>query len=279
MGLFGFFATTFGLGAMMKDGISRSLEDSRNYEKAKKRGDSTYIAGGHTISVKTGQRCITSISTDGHVYIKDLKGKIIEDETAKRNKRNQYIEKEKSRKKGWVFYRKTCWDANVNGECNVWVSDTIPGYFYFVHDVKESQCKVYRGTLQNAFCARYKCMKEVNFIGYKPKEVYYMDGTPVTKEENARRCNIERREEAIEKGKRFYSLYDDCFHYGDTQSDDIYESRYVGYGKDAYEYLVKVIKKYKEVPIPHHEGTKTVAYYEEVPDSERWNLDGTKYID
>lgn len=274
MGLFGLFATMFGLGAMMKDGISLSLEDSRNYEKAKKRGDSTYIAGGHTISVKTGQRCITSISTDGHIYIKDLKGKIIEDETAERNKRNQYEEKEKAREKGWVFYRCTTWDQNLK-KCNIWISDVYPGYYYLYYNSKDYLCTVQKGELEQQSYGKREMY--VNSIGNK--ECYYLDGTPSTKEEDYRRENIRLREEAIKKGKRFYSLFDDYRHYGDTQSDDIYESRYVGSGKNAYEYIVKVIKKYKEVPIPHHEGTKTVAYYEEVPDSERWNLDGTKYID
>lgn len=278
MGFLGLFVSLFGLGVVTKNYISDTIDDVRSSNRAKKNGDSTYLVNGYSERyTKTGQKCTKEYSSDGHVYIKDLKtGKTLEDITATKNSTKQQEEIKKSRDKGWVFYRKTDWDAHTGHNCNVWVSDIIPGYFHFYNDSKDYLCTVSRGELVDEEYGRYDGAKKVNAIGYKPEERYYLDGTKCSNIEYKRRQNMRLKEMAIKRGERFYSLYSDSGYYGDTLSDDVYHCKFA---KDNSEYLIRTELKSQEQKILHHEGTKTVFYYEDIEGSEKFNKDGTKYID
>ena len=76
MGLFGFFATMVGLGAMAKDGIERSVSSSNAYNKAIANKDDWYFTGNgaQMKSTKTGRECYTEKDyKTGHWLVKDLK--------------------------------------------------------------------------------------------------------------------------------------------------------------------------------------------------------------
>ena len=201
-------------------------------------------------------------------------GKLIDDLTVIKNDKKQIDEIQKAKEKGWAFYRCTKWDLNLK-ECNIWVSDIYPGYYEKEYTSDDYMCIMRKGNLErNSFGKHEMC---VNTLGIDEK--YYIDGTKYSKEESRKRNNNRSKEEAIKKGKRFYELYGESLYYGDTQSDDIYKINFVKSGRSLYPYFTKAVRKYKKVPIPHHEGTKIVMYHEEVPNSERWNMDGTRYID
>ena len=276
MGLWGLFATLFGVGVITKDRISDAIDDSKSRDRAERNGDSIYLVNGYSERyTKTGQKCTKEYAPNGHIYVNDLaSGSRLEDLTETKNNAKQYDEMQKSRSKGWIFYRKTDWDTHVGPECNVWVSDKFPGYYRYYFNAKDYNCYVVEGELRDKISGR-KGTKEVWPI--KGGKSYYMDGTPRTDDEMKNRSNREARELAIKQGKRFYQLSGDVRYYGDVYSDKVFMTCFTDFSR--YRYLQEAIKKTEERRIPHHEKTIIVEYYELVPGGERWNLDGTKFVD
>ena len=73
MGLFGFFASMIGLGAMANDAFNNSLEYYNKGRAASKSSVPTFISGGHLYSSKTGKRCYSRYDYNGDRIIYDYK--------------------------------------------------------------------------------------------------------------------------------------------------------------------------------------------------------------
>lgn len=191
MGLFGLFATAFGLGAITKDAISDSFDDDRQYEIAKKENRPWYTINGYkTMSTKTRRPALISYE-NGHCKIVDLKtNTVIEDVTKTDNINRELDEKADTQKMGWAFYRKCDWD--VRGyKCNIWVSDRICGYFK--KQVCGDRTWFELGTLRDCKWNSFDT-KEV-YVNYENKKEFNVDGTPIVhlkKEERVKNREIER---------------------------------------------------------------------------------------
>lgn len=290
MGLFGLFASMVGLGAMAKDGISNNIHEQKSFERAKAEGRSWYSGTGAKIySMETGKECIMSFE-NGHTMLRDLKtNQLIEDMTLTDNLKRETEQKKESLTNGCVFYRKAEWD--VKGyECNVWVSDKIPGYF---HRAKYNDGRImfHQGNLCDAHWANRK-VKEVNQRGISQNERkdYYPDGVLKTLEESTRRNNAERIEKAKSKGLAFYSpleiverdgkrvASDWLVNYRSVDDNSVFIYNYQN------QYYVKAIETVteKEIRLPHHkevERIEKVTTYVEDPNGIRYNADGTEWVE
>ena len=277
MGLFGLFATMVGLGAMAKDGIERSISESKAYEKAVRNGDTSYYTGngGERYSTKTRRKVSSKTDWDtGHTWIVDARtGQRIEDETAARNKRKTEEEKRKADLKGCVFYRTAQFDTDTyNKKPSIYVSDKIPGYFR-VETYSSNGYTIYtKGNLE-------KWLGEYRVNTINSKERYFANGVRVTQEEMRKKERKKLRERAIMWGYAFYCDLDNpngmiWFHV-DT------DEPYLRNVKDQYYAKAKLVEYKYEVQVkPHHDEYKTVTkqYWEEIEDSPRFNLDGTKWV-
>lgn len=278
MGLFGLFASIFGVGAVVKDAIDGEIQKENSYQRALKTGREWYSGrGADMYSMKTGKRCHMSFES-GHCVLKDLKtGQIIEDLTANDNRKREYEERG-NLPKGCVFYRKCIWDR-PGWYCNVWVSDKIPGFFHHNRGETEvtEESVFYKGELK---CNKggYGRRASVDFIG--SKETYYPDGTLCTGDTECARKNQKFKEDAIAKGNKYYifTLNDGWNKYGseyrDVKTDEWIYHNY----KDDYYTKGELVTR--EVRIqPHHAETKTRYYVIEVEGEPRYNLDGSDWIE
>ena len=278
MGLFGLFATMFGLGAMMKDAISDQIATDKSYNKAVETGSATYFGNGAKLySTETGRRCRKEY-VNRRTLIYDLKtNRLIEDSTLKAN-----LEKERQGKakvtQDCVFYKKFEWDVPGHS-CNIWVSDVVPGYFERIVGRNGNQDMFVKGKLEDVITGYWKGCKHVNFIGpIKTMEWYYPDGALRTKEEINRRDNIKWKQQAIEAGDRFYGCIDNV--YGIVARDVKTDELYVHNQKDDYYIKANPAMVKEEIRKPHHEEVEIVTKYvlEEDPHGMRWNKDGTKWV-
>ena len=133
MSLFGLFHVALGLGAVAKDAISDSISDSINMRKAEEASrEMYYINGRSPRATKTGKPAYMDYghSKYDHVCVRDLRTReVVEDVTIKMNAQRQIKIKEEAKEKGEVFYRTTEFDTSIHHLGNVYVSDSIPGYF------------------------------------------------------------------------------------------------------------------------------------------------------
>lgn len=132
MSLFGLFHTFFGVGLLAKEAISDSIDDTRSREKAEREGRATYLVNGHKMrSTRTGMDAYVDrgLHRGDHVVVRDLKtDKVVQDLTQEKNYRKQIEEIKKAKDNACVFYRLSKYDGHRDS-CNIYVSDTIPGYF------------------------------------------------------------------------------------------------------------------------------------------------------
>lgn len=286
MGLFGLFVSIVGLGAMAKDGVSRSIHESKARDRAERDGKSFYLTGnGSKInSIETGKQCSISYE-NGHCILTDTKtGKFIEDVTLKENRQKENDER-RTLPSYCVFYRKHDWDY-ASHHHNIWVSDKIPGFFRFNgigSDIKPDST-FNQGELVDGTGSR---VKEVDtyrfFVNNGKKVIYYANGEPFNAETNTRRENERSKKEAISKGNRFYNfVYRNDksellrSEYRDVDTDETYI--HISNG-DYYTkgYWKEVIT---EKTIPHHKEKEIIRELclFECLDNSRFNLDGTEWV-
>ena len=218
MSWFGFFHLVFGLGVLAKDAISDDIDDTRSREKAQKDGRATYLVNGYKMrSTKTGRDAYidSGIKKTDHLVVRDSKtDRIIEDLTLQINRENQIKEKQKAKDKGSIFYRTTQFDGH-NRSTNVYVSDSIPGYFE--QRRYENDGEVYEeGDLVEApDWQRRLYMVKVPISWREGRKCYYPDGSirsiDVTEEQQARKADIHYMKflkDQLEKGKMSQSRFD-----------------------------------------------------------------------
>ena len=133
MGLFGFFATMVGLGAMTKDVISDGIDDIKSHKMAMEKGNDFYLVNGYKMrSTKTGRDCIERADYNtGHIFLCDFKtGEKIVDRTENINREKTEKNRRESKEKGWAFYRTCEFDLPGGKWSNVWISDSMPGKYF-----------------------------------------------------------------------------------------------------------------------------------------------------
>ena len=290
MGLFGLFASMIGLGAMTKDGISRSISDNDAYKRAVNKGDDWYFTGNGSemVSVKTRKRC--SLNQDyrmGHWLLVDTKtGELIEDLTKKKLQKCNNEEKDKL-PKCCIFY-------HMAGEKqDIYISDVLPGYYqhynpkdiYHTRNIVDEDSCFYKGELCESHGNKYKH----DIITFSPLIGYSMDGTLLTLEKAIEKKNKERYEDAINNGDIFWRKIIGgnftfcklcnpkeepyCRH---VENDDFYiYNRNKGY-------YIRAKKKLRKVNMakPHHKP-EYISIEEWVEDETqtRLNLDGSEWYE
>lgn len=284
MGLFGLFATLFGLGAMAKDGISDMIDDADKYQKASNAGCPWYTVNGYrTRSTQTGRDAYrtTDFNTQ-HVWLVDkVTDRRIEDLTLYYRRQTTEKNRKEAYSQGKKFYRTAEFDMNGSQSCDIYVNDDMPGkYFYQVSNGYE-----YGGGFQyqeGELVSKPKTLnpdrKEVKW-DYANRVWYYEDGTLVTDENKMERYNAHNKEWAIKYGERFYRCMGDARnnsvgYYRDVETD---EPVYYNYRE---KYYTKGELTETEVRIkPHHAETMTVYDTKEVPGYPRYNLDGSEWLE
>lgn len=280
MGLFGLFATLFGLGAMAKDGVENYFISESEKEKAIRNGDLTYYSNGKFEKVYAPKGTLTKEVKDpvtGHIYDTNYKtGERLIDLTEYYN--NQIIQKERREcsLNGTAFYRTPIFDvpegmnkrAMTGGETSpVYVSDKIPGYFEKRYTSLENLSRwpsltVYvKGNLIPHFGDAKR--KEVNGPRLNKDnadsvEAYFEDGTRVSKREFARRTNEFLKQRLINSRMR-YSICSVFYEARDEETyeiinkslndDRIYKCMSYGYDKYYVEARVELGEKYGR---PHY---------------------------
>ena len=182
MGLFGLFASMVGLGAMAKDGIDRSITESRQYEKAVRNGRSCYYVGNgsKTYATATRRQCseVTDYNDTYHRWLIDTKTREkITDLTEELNIKRTEEKRREAAAKGSKFYRTAMFDCTPHWWSPVYVNDSMPGkYFDQVYDKRHGCNMYYEGELvDGGFGHKSNQRKEVKWK-YGCKK-YLPDGT------------------------------------------------------------------------------------------------------
>lgn len=134
MGLFGLFATAFGLSAMAKDAIDKSIYNDKARDRALITGEPFYygVHGGRYFT-ETGKSCYlkTDYNTSQEWVVDTETEKKIFNYTEYLNKKATDENRRKAHAEGKRFYRTADFDAKPRYWCNVYVNDDMPGkYFY-----------------------------------------------------------------------------------------------------------------------------------------------------
>lgn len=283
MGLFGFFATLFGLGAVAKDGLSDMIDDTKKRHKAKIEDRPWYTVNGYkTRSTRTGMDVYktTDYFNTGHELLIDKKsGNKIEDLTMFNRKNLTENNKRKAFLKGVKFYRTTMFDMNGSNKSEVYINDDMPGR-WFAHSFENKPWMgdtYYEGELISIPSKSNPDKKEV-CIDYCKSNRYFADGTLVTNESIIERFNTYNKKKAIENGDKYYKCMKDprnsyMVYYRCVKTDDPvyydYENEYFTAGN-----LVK-----EEIQIKlHHKETMVVYNVEEIIGFPRYNLDGSNWV-
>lgn len=292
MGLFGLFVSMVGLGAMAKDAISDSIHENMNYEDAKRRGDPYYFSnGGRIKSTQTGDYVYRrNDNITGEQWLVDAKtGKKITNLTdinrrkANRRASTEAIINDK------IFYRVHDYDIYNNGQnvarAEVYKCLTMDGYFKRMeHCIPGEYCVYYvKGELGDDPVRTYT--KSINskhvtvpikgVITTRDSEKYFEDGTPYTEDELKRRNLEKERKRAKRLGKCFYRVeYPDRFRHVETDIPYVYNKEERSYCQ------AQILERSYEVRVPHHEKTvtKKEIYWKILPDEEKLNEDGTRWI-
>jgi len=293
MGLFGFFATMVGLGAMAKDGIERSISETDAYTKAVQEGRSYYYTGnGSQInSTKTRRKCVERIDhiTHHRLIIDANSGQVLEDITANQNMKRQ-MEEAKIIPDYCVFKRVTEYD-NLNIRANIWVTDKMPGLYFRHYGKNGNDSKV----TEDSHFIKGELADKKNFQGYSYKEVkvvssneaYYANGELITNDSIMKKNNEKSKNTAIKNNKKFYKyeylLYKHengtintsyCYKDVDTDTTYIYNV--------TKKYYTEAMKKRKKINIslPHHEPKYIdVIEYVEIPGKIKYNHDGSRWYE
>lgn len=287
MGLFGLFATMFGLGAMTKDGIERGISSSNAYNKAISNKDDWYFTGNGSEmrSVKTGRKCyIQRDIKTGHVLLKDLDtDKLIVDQTAEKVKKEE-AEKRSKLPNQCVFYHMP------EERPNVYISDRLPGYYK--HSNPDDR---FDGVNENSLFFKANLTKSINrkyqhdIWECRPLEAYLMDGTKWTIDRAIKQENENRYNNAIKKGDKFWQkVVDGNFafcHLAAVKTEPYYRS----VDTDEYyiynwrkEYFIKAKKDTvkENIAQPHHEPEYVFKEVWVEDDScPKLNLDGSKWYE
>lgn len=223
MGLFGLFATLFGLGAMAKDSVENYFISESEKEKAIREGKLEYYSNGKFEKVYAPKGTLTKEVKDpatGHIYDTNYKtGERLIDLTEYHN--NRIIQKERTQcsLNGTFFYRTPVFDAPkgmhtramTGGETSpVYVSDKIPGYFEKRNMNIEGSWPSFniyvKGNLVPYFGdAKRKEVKgpNINKDNADTVEAYFEDGTRISKREFARRVDEFFKQRLIDDRTRY----------------------------------------------------------------------------
>ena len=143
MGLFGFFATLFGVGAMTKDYVGRKISAEEAKHNAEINNKPYYFTGnGSEIrSTITGRRVSHSIDTNTrHDWLVDTKtGERIEDLTLRKNKEKTEQNRREAHSQGKRFYRTAMFDVPPNGKPSIYVCDDFPGQYFERHSLTNNE--------------------------------------------------------------------------------------------------------------------------------------------
>lgn len=280
MGLFGLFATLFGLGAMAKDGIEDYFISESSKEKALREGNLEYYSNGKFQKVYAPKGTLTKEIKDpvsGHIYDTNYRtGERLIDLTEYYNNKTIQKEKMKCFVEGKAFYRTPIFDTpkgmNKKALCGsemspVYVSDKIPGYFdrrYINLDRCNVQFYVYvKGELIPYFSDEKK--KEVkapilNSKNIDSVEAYFEDGTRATKREFAKRTNESYKQRLINNKER----YDVPYIFYEARDEETYEKIYKSLNDDNKIYIMKYYgsrEYYIEAKIESYESRNGICYH------------------
>lgn len=286
MGLFGLFATLFGLGAMAKDGISDMIDDADKYQKASNAGCPWYTVNGYrTRSTQTGRDAYrtTDFNTQ-HVWLVDkATNRRIEDLTLYYRRQTTEKNRREAHSQGKKFYRTAEFDMNGSQSCTVYVNDDMPGKYFY----QESNGYEYGGGFQyqeGELVSKPKTLnpdcKEVR-LDYANRVWYYEDGTLVTPESKMERYNRTSKQLSTKCGNKYYQ----CM--GNPINDSVLNRYYRDIETDEpiyYDYKMQYYTKgeltEEEIRIrSHHAETTKVYNIREVPGYPRYNLDGSEWLE
>lgn len=139
MGLFGLFATLFGLGAMAKDGVSRWITSEEAKQQAEAKNRSWYLTGNgaEIYSTATGRRASTTMDfTTKHEWLVDARtGERIEDLTLRRNKEKTEENRRNAHAEGKRFYRTAMFDVPPCTKPTIYICDDFPGIYFDKHSI------------------------------------------------------------------------------------------------------------------------------------------------
>lgn len=205
MGLFGFFVSVIGLGAMTKDVISDNITASKNYNRAKLNGTPYYYGSGSKMySTETGARCREQLdfSTHHNLLVDINTGEVIEDLTDLRNQKKTSEERRSIAGTGCVFYKTHEFDDQKHKYCNIYRCTTMSGYFKKI-EINHVDCYV-KGEVTHDDIWGHKID-----TGSADEEIYFSDGVRYSKtkaKEISNDCDISK---AIKKGKVIIPYKDD----------------------------------------------------------------------
>lgn len=313
MGLFGFFASMFGLGGMAKNYIDDTMKTFDSQEKAYENNDPYYFSGtgvgSKRISTDTGRECDVMV-VNGHQVVYDKRTyQTIRDLTKEENDRKTREFKREDTKDGCKFYRTAEHNMRFWHNDNVYANDDMPGRYFIKknNDNKLDIGKEYVGEYFSEVEVEYYCPNNnernkrfrLNQIEYRNSDgkitgwddtKYLANGEVLTEEKENEIVKQQAKEHAIKEGKVFYE-YKNFEHKDikvatvikrvDEDNDTLYY-HHRNFSADE-DYYTPAALKSREVLVAPHRSTETKIVYYLVPDperkSEKYWPDGTKWID
>ena len=216
MGLFGLFASLFGLGAMGADAYKDAVNNWESQDKAYKDKELFYYRGRKKISFETGKECDVRIE-NGHKTLCDTRtGMLIHDYTNEENDRKTREAKYEAHKKGERFY-KTYREDTVKWHIdNLYANDDMPGRYFkkvspefnriphmigykYVGDYyEEVKLEYYYNEYSRSTRFRYDTK-------FYDNTRYLPNGEVLTKEKELKLIEEQAKERAIKNGDAFYT--------------------------------------------------------------------------
>lgn len=266
MGFLGLIMTFFGAGVTIKDSIQENYYNSKNAEKAKSEGRSTFngVYGGE-YSLKTGNRVTTDYGKYRDIKYDTKTGEVVEDITTRINNKRELEAKNNAVKNGCVFYHTYAWNNNSHS-CDIYICDMMPGRYFQMRRPSGNtyDCKTkyfIEGILVDDEWHGNGVKKLI--VDCNNAKMYYEDGTERTKEEIERRSEAVFKERAISNGQKFY-MTNHIGIYKNVDTDEYYMRCSIKeLNRSRKEYYIKAVKN----------GNK----FEVVEGSMRYNLNGTEF--
>lgn len=147
MGLFGFIMGSVGLGAMIKDHISREFTAESARQNAEINNSPWYLTGNgaEMRSTATGRRASqrTDLVTK-HEWLVDFRtGERIEDLTLLQNKKKTEQNRYKAHSQGKRFYRTAMFDIMPYAQPMIYVCDDFPGLYFDKHTINHGTMEIF----------------------------------------------------------------------------------------------------------------------------------------
>ena len=285
MGLFGIFATLFGLCSYTKNTVKNSIDYYTAFDEAENNSKAKFISNQSFYSTKTGKKCFDRVNNyNKHVVTVDVSsGIIIDDVTESYNKRKTNDARNNASNNNEKFYRTYEFCCNGNYHLDVFINDDMPGEYFERVKYGRNNEREYCGYRFYKRDVKKECDKYGNIIGYSfckldKTLVYAPDGKVLTKAKEYDLMIEDAEKISKIRGDRFFKCYMmngpmmNCSYAKDINTGEPF------YYDHKYRYYIPGIVKSKEIVLKN--GESYIAMWTE-PDltrtNEKYRYNGDKY--